>query len=153
MLSNVPVKSKLQDTLGQPPGNLNFWKVFVQILPSPDRKAVQMPPPSRKLPDYCPNFSEASIMLLKLCMCKHGLLDNTLTCHEILGIFHINISLTLTSSMNSPWLYFTSSGQDNWRPSCKKGVYRILADFHFLQDRANFWQTDLLLMRSEAHEL
>ena len=31
----------------------------------------------------------------------------------------------------------------NWRPSCKKGVYRILADFHFLQDRANFWQTDL----------
>ena len=31
----------------------------------------------------------------------------------------------------------------NWRASCKKGVYRILADFHFLQDRANFWQTDL----------
>ena len=30
-----------------------------------------------------------------------------------------------------------------WRPSCKKGVYRVLADFHFLQDRANFWQTDL----------
>ena len=32
---------------------------------------------------------------------------------------------------------------NNWRASCKKGVYRILADFHFLQDRANFWQTDL----------
>ena len=32
---------------------------------------------------------------------------------------------------------------NNWRPSRKKGVYRILADFHFLQDRANFWQTDL----------
>ena len=31
----------------------------------------------------------------------------------------------------------------NGRPSCKKGVYRILADFHFLQDRANFWQTEL----------
>ena len=24
--------------------------------------------------------------MLKLGMCKHGLLDNTLTCHEILGI-------------------------------------------------------------------
>ena len=31
----------------------------------------------------------------------------------------------------------------NWRASCKKGVYRILSDFHFLQDWANFWQTDL----------
>ena len=31
----------------------------------------------------------------------------------------------------------------NWRPSCKKGVYQILADFHFLPDWANFWQTDL----------
>ena len=31
----------------------------------------------------------------------------------------------------------------NWRASCKKGVYWILADFHFLRDRANFWQTDL----------
>ena len=25
----------------------------------------------------------------------------------------------------------------------KKGVHQILADFHFLQDRANFWQTEL----------
>ena len=49
---------------GQPPGHLNFWKIFVQIPPSPGRKAVQMPPP-----DYCFNFSVASIMLdLKLCM-------------------------------------------------------------------------------------
>ena len=32
----------------------------------------------------------------------------------------------------------------NWRASCKKGVYRILVNFHFLQDWANFWQTDLL---------
>ena len=28
---------------GQPPGHLNFWKIFVQIPPSPGRKAVQMP--------------------------------------------------------------------------------------------------------------
>ena len=32
--------------------------------------------------------------------------------------------------------------QNNWRASCKKGVYQILADFH-LQDQAKFWQTDL----------
>ena len=25
----------------------------------------------------------------------------------------------------------------------KKGVHRSLADFNFLQNRANFWQTDL----------
>ena len=31
----------------------------------------------------------------------------------------------------------------NWRPSCKKGGYLILADFHFLVDQAKFWQTDL----------
>ena len=36
--------------------------------------------------------------------------------------------------------YFCSS---NWRPLCKKGVYRFLANFHFFQDQANFWQTDL----------
>ena len=48
------------------PGHLNFWKIFVQI-PPPGRKAVQMPPTTGKLPDYCFNFPVASIMLLKLC--------------------------------------------------------------------------------------
>ena len=43
-------------------------------------------------------------MLLKLCMCKHGLLDNTLACHKIMGIFHIH-----TSSQTS-LMYFKSSG-------------------------------------------
>ena len=28
---------------GQPPGHMNFWKIFVQIPPSPGQKAVQMP--------------------------------------------------------------------------------------------------------------
>ena len=28
---------------GQPPGHLNFWKIFVQIPHSRGRKAVQMP--------------------------------------------------------------------------------------------------------------
>ena len=37
----VPVKSKLQHPL--PPGHLNFWKIFVQIPPSPGQKVVQMP--------------------------------------------------------------------------------------------------------------
>ena len=53
---------------GQPPGHLNFWKMFAQIPPSLGRKAVQMPPPLGKLPDYCFDFSVAFIMLLKLCM-------------------------------------------------------------------------------------
>ena len=53
---------------GQPPGHLNFWKIFVQIPPSPGRKAVQMPPPLGKFPDYCFNFSVASVMFPKLRM-------------------------------------------------------------------------------------
>ena len=59
------------------PRAFEFLKNFVQIPLSPGRKAVQTPPPSGKLPDYCLNFSEASVMLLKQYMCKHGLLDNT----------------------------------------------------------------------------
>ena len=68
--TNVPVKSKLPHPSppGQPPGHLGFWKIFVQISLSPGRKAVQMPPPPGKLPDYCFNFSVAFTMLLKLCM-------------------------------------------------------------------------------------
>ena len=53
---------------GQHPGHLNFWKIFVQIPLSPGRKAVQMPPPTGKLPDYSFNFSVAFFTLLKLCM-------------------------------------------------------------------------------------
>ena len=89
---------------GQPPRHLNFWKSFLLKSPSPGQKALQMPPPPGKLPDYCFNFSAAAIMLLK--PCKRALLDNTLTCHEILGIFHIkhiksNIvnELTITSQV------------------------------------------------------
>ena len=101
---NVPVKSKLQHPLSgypPPPGHLNYWKIFVQIPPpSPGRKAVQMPPPSGKLLDYCFNFSEASIMLLKLCMCKHGLLDNMPYMPQDSGhtVFHVN-----TSSQHCRW--------------------------------------------------
>ena len=67
--TNVPVKSKLQhpQPQGQPPGHLNFWKIFVQIPPSLGRKAVQMPH-TGKLPDSCFNFSVASIKLLRLHM-------------------------------------------------------------------------------------
>ena len=61
-------------------GHLNFWKIFVQIPPSSGRKAVQNcpigspfqvinnAPTPGNLPDYCFNFSVASVMLLKLCM-------------------------------------------------------------------------------------
>ena len=54
-------------SFGSPPRHLNFWKIFPQMPPSLGRKAVQMPPLG-KLPDYCFNFSVASIMLLRLCM-------------------------------------------------------------------------------------
>ena len=42
--ANVPVKLKLKHPPfpGQPPGHLNFWKIFVQIPPSKGQKAVQM---------------------------------------------------------------------------------------------------------------
>ena len=68
------------------PRAFEFLENFCSNSTLPGPKAVQMSPPSGKLPDYCFNFSQASIMLLKLCMCKHGLLDNILTCHEILRI-------------------------------------------------------------------
>ena len=38
---------------GQPPWHLNFWKIFVQIPPSPGQKGKQMsPPPPENIPDY-----------------------------------------------------------------------------------------------------
>ena len=36
---------------GQPPGHLNFWRIFVQIPSSRGRKAVQMPH-HRSIPSY-----------------------------------------------------------------------------------------------------
>ena len=35
-----------------PPGHLNFWKISVQIPPSPSQIAVQMPPPQGNKPFY-----------------------------------------------------------------------------------------------------
>ena len=46
---------------GQPPGHLNFWKMFVQIPLSPGRNAVHCAPTPGKLPDYFFNFSVAFI--------------------------------------------------------------------------------------------
>ena len=76
-ICNVLVKSKLQHPPPwQPPGHLNFWKIFVQIPPSRGRKAVrkavQMPHhrsiPGDQMPPPPGNFSVAFIMLRKLCM-------------------------------------------------------------------------------------
>ena len=68
----VPVKSKLQHPPRQPPGHLNFWKIFVQIPPSRGRKAVQMPHhrsiPGDQMPPPPGKFSVAFIRLRKLCM-------------------------------------------------------------------------------------
>ena len=49
---------------GKLPGHLNFWKIFVQIPPSPGRKAVQMPPPLGKLP-YMPRTIFSKIIRYK----------------------------------------------------------------------------------------
>ena len=54
-------------------GHLNYWKIFVQIPPSTGQKAVKMPPPLGKLPDYSFNFSVTVSSFyyasaLKLCM-------------------------------------------------------------------------------------
>ena len=64
----LPIKSKLQHPPRANPRAFEFLENFVQIPPSPGRKAVQMPQSPGKLPDYCFNFSVASIMLLKLYM-------------------------------------------------------------------------------------
>ena len=57
---------------GQPPGHLNFWKIFVPIPPFRGRKAVQMPNhrsiPGYQMPPPPGNFLVAFIMLRKLCM-------------------------------------------------------------------------------------
>ena len=54
----------------------------------------------------------------------------------------LNFLLQIIKTQTFSLLKFTLT-VSNWRPFCKKGVYRFLADFHFLQDWANFWQTDL----------
>ena len=56
---------------GQPPGHLNFWKIFVQIPPSRGQKAVQMPhhrsiPGNQMLPP--PGNFSVVFMFRKLCM-------------------------------------------------------------------------------------
>ena len=56
----------------QPPGRLNFWKIFVQIPLYRGQKAVQMPHyrsiPGDQMPPPPGNFSVASIILRKLCI-------------------------------------------------------------------------------------
>ena len=56
----------------QPPGHLNFWKIFVQIPPFGGQQAVQMPRdrsiPGDQMPPPPGNFWVAFIMLQKLCM-------------------------------------------------------------------------------------
>ena len=121
-----------------PPGIWIIGKFLFKFPPSPGRKAVQMPPPSGKLLDYCFNFSEASIMLLKLCMCKHGLLDNMPYMPQDSG--HISCTckhMKSTLSMNSaPLLYFTRSGHDHFNINWIHGRLYIV---RFMQHLRNWW--------------
>ena len=66
--ANVPVKSKLQHPPRATPGHLNFWKNFCSNSPLTRPKSCSNTPPLRKLPDYCFNFSVASILLLNVNM-------------------------------------------------------------------------------------
>ena len=74
---NVLVKSKLWKS---PEAFEFFWKIFAQMPPSLGRKAVQMPQLG-KLPDYCFNFSVASIMLLRLCMLTWFIRQHLFNCY------------------------------------------------------------------------
>ena len=51
-----------------PPRAFEFLENFFSHPPWLGRKAVQMPPPPGRLPDYCFDFSVASRMLPRLCM-------------------------------------------------------------------------------------
>ena len=68
---------------GQPPGHLNFWKIFVRIPPSWGQKAVQMPHcrsiPGDQMPPRPGNVSVAFIKCSGSCVCKHGLIDRETT--------------------------------------------------------------------------
>ena len=59
-------------TLPPFPGYLNFWKVFVQIPPPRAEKLFKCPHPRENYQITVLTFQK----LLKLCMCKHGLLEN-----------------------------------------------------------------------------
>lgn len=100
---------------GATPGHLNFFKICVKFAPSRAEKMdLQMPPPLGKIMWWVLTF-QWLLLCLWSCICKHGLLDNTLICHKILGILD-----TSTSSQTLLTHYqFTSSGQNklniHWR--------------------------------------
>ena len=69
--SNEPVKSKLQISPPSPlatPRAFEFLENFGSNLPSLGRTAFQMLQPPGKYPDFCFNFSVASVMLPRLCI-------------------------------------------------------------------------------------
>ena len=60
-VSYVSVKSKLQHApTGQPPRNLTFLKIFVQIPPYPGQNAVQMTHTRVHSGDKCPHPGDIS---------------------------------------------------------------------------------------------
>ena len=86
--------------------------------------------------------------------CKNTVSSNTISAEKTSQIMHLSMSSPRGGRSGIGWGFWHflkknhqnphPRARNNWRPWCKKGVYRILADFHFLQDRANFWQTDLI---------
>ena len=67
-ITYVPVNEASTSLPRATPRAFEFLENFCSNSPLTGPKAVQMPPPPGKSPDYCFNFSVASIMPLKLCM-------------------------------------------------------------------------------------
>ena len=126
-----------------PPGIWIFGKFLSKSPLLEPKTAVQMPPPPGKLPDNCFITFQLFLLCLWSCVCKHGLLDNTLTCHEM-GIFHINTpsqtswsiyEIIQKSSMNSLLLH-------EWWPNW---VHRRFYVYCFMQQHLNTFHTFILL--------
>ena len=82
---NVPVKSNLKQPPGQPPGHLNFWKIFGKFPPPEAKKLFKCPIIGPFQVIKCPHPRETFQWLLLRsgsCVCKHDSIDNTLTCED-----------------------------------------------------------------------
>ena len=73
---------------GQPPGHLNFWKIFGKFPPPEAEKLFKCPIIGPFQVIKCPHPRETFQWLLlcsESCVCKHGLIENNITCHEARG--------------------------------------------------------------------
>ena len=99
IISNVPVKSKLQYPPRSTPRAFEFFEKFCSNSPLTGPKSCSNPPTPGKISDYFFNFSVASIMLLRLYMLTWFIiLDYT---YLYTGIIDINRSHTPSNTERS----------------------------------------------------